>query len=142
LAGRQTFQFINCTDVKWRRIEIGAFVEIQKMQRGQTLQNIESYLHLRGVTIEETCSSARRHVINDSYRAQPPPTKTQSELTGSRANRGEEGASIGSGATILAKTTVGENAIVGRSVVTKDVRQPLCRQSAESSVYRTTESLN
>jgi acetyltransferase-like isoleucine patch superfamily enzyme len=33
-----------------------------------------------------------------------------------------KGASIGSGATILAKVTIGENAIVGAgSVVTKDV---------------------
>ena len=34
----------------------------------------------------------------------------------------KKGASIGSGATILAKVTIGENAIVGAgSVVTKDV---------------------
>ena len=34
----------------------------------------------------------------------------------------KKGASVGSGATILAKVTVGENAIVGAgSVVTKDV---------------------
>jgi acetyltransferase-like isoleucine patch superfamily enzyme len=62
--------------------------------------------------------------INDSYpRAANPDGALQTEADWKvEKTLVKKGASIGSGSTILAKVTIGENAIVGAgSVVTKDV---------------------
>jgi acetyltransferase-like isoleucine patch superfamily enzyme len=62
--------------------------------------------------------------INDSYpRATAPGGRLQTEADWKvEPTLVKKGASIGSGSTILAKVTIGENAIVGAgSVVTKDV---------------------
>jgi acetyltransferase-like isoleucine patch superfamily enzyme len=62
--------------------------------------------------------------INDGYpRATAGEGKLQTEADWIvEETRVKKGASIGSGATILSKVTIGENAIVGAgSVVTKDV---------------------
>jgi acetyltransferase-like isoleucine patch superfamily enzyme len=62
--------------------------------------------------------------INDSYpRAANPDGALQTEADWKvEKTLVKKGASIGSGSTILAKVTIGENSIVGAgSVVTKDV---------------------
>jgi acetyltransferase-like isoleucine patch superfamily enzyme len=62
--------------------------------------------------------------VNDSYpRATAPGGKLQTEADWTvEPTLVQKGASIGSGSTVLAKVTIGENAIVGAgSVVTKDV---------------------
>ena len=78
-----------------------------------------------GVTIEDNVFIGHGVMfINDSY---PRATATGGQLQTEADWKVErtlikKGASIGSGATILSKVTVGENAIVGAgSVVTRDV---------------------
>lgn len=106
--------------------KIGAFVEIQKNSTIGKRCKISSHTFIcEGVSIEDEVFVGHSVTfINDSY-----PRAT----TGSGALQIEsdwhveptlvkKGASIGSGSTILANVTIGENAIVGAgSVVTKDV---------------------
>ncbi len=106
--------------------KIGAFVEVQKNAKVGKCCKISSHTFIcEGVTIEDGVFVGHGVVfINDSY-----PRATNS--TGSLQTESDwavertvikRRASIGSGATILANVTVGENAIVGAgSVVTKDV---------------------
>ena len=106
--------------------KIGAFVEIQKNATVGKRCKISSHTFVcEGVTIEDNVFIGHGVTfINDSY-----PRATTSD--GNLQTEGDwkvdrtlvrKGASIGSGATILAKVTIGENAIVGAgSVVTKDV---------------------
>jgi acetyltransferase-like isoleucine patch superfamily enzyme len=106
--------------------KIGAFVEIQKNAYIGKRCKISSHTFIcEGVTIEDNVFIGHGVTfINDSY---PRATTPQGELQSDRDWRVErtlikKGASIGSGSTILADVTVGENAIVGAgSVVTKDV---------------------
>ena len=92
--------------------KIGAFVEIQKNARVGKCCKVSSHTFIcEGVT-------------NDSY----PRATTEGGGLQTEADWKVEptvvrkGASIGSGATILPNTNIGENAIVGAgSVVTKDV---------------------
>jgi len=106
--------------------KIGAFVEIQKNARVGRRCKISSHTFIcEGVDIEDNVFVGHSVTfINDFY---PRATTSNGELK-SEADRKVEktlvkkGASIGSGATILSRVTIGENAIVGAgSVVTKDV---------------------
>jgi UDP-2-acetamido-3-amino-2,3-dideoxy-glucuronate N-acetyltransferase len=105
--------------------KIGAFVEIQKNAKVGKNCKISSHTFIcEGVTIEDEVFIGHGVVfINDTY----PRATTAGFLQTEREWTVEptlikNGASIGSGATILSKVTVGEGAIVGAgSVVTKDV---------------------
>jgi len=106
--------------------KIGAFVEIQKNATVGRRCKISSHTFIcEGVTIEDNVFVGHGVVfINDSY---PRATSADGTLQTEQHWMVErtvvkQGASIGSGATILSKVTIGENAIVGAgSVVTKDV---------------------
>jgi acetyltransferase-like isoleucine patch superfamily enzyme len=106
--------------------QIGAFVEIQKNATVGKCCKISSHTFVcEGVTIEDNVFIGHSVAfINDSY---PRATTTEGGLQTESDWKVErtlvkKGASIGSGSTILANITVGENALVGAgSVVTKDV---------------------
>ena len=106
--------------------KIGAFVEIQKNARVGRRCKISSHTFIcEGVNIEDNVFIGHSVMfINDAY---PRSTTAKGELQTEADWKVEntvvrKGASIGSGATILSKVTVGNNAIVGAgSVVTKDV---------------------
>lgn len=106
--------------------KIGAFVEIQKgVKIGKNCKISSHSFICEGVTIEDNVFVGHGVTfINDSY-----PRATR--VDGGLQTEGDwiveptvvkQGASIGSGATILAKVTVGDRALVGAgSVVTNDV---------------------
>ena len=106
--------------------KIGPFVEIQRGVRVGRHCKIQSHTFIcEGVEIEDNVFVGHGVVfINDTY---PRATTKAGELETDADWKVErtlvrKGASIGSGATILAKVTIGENAIVGAgSVVTRDV---------------------
>jgi acetyltransferase-like isoleucine patch superfamily enzyme len=106
--------------------KIGAFVEIQKNVKVGKRCKISSHTFIcEGVTIEDNVFIGHGVTfINDSY---PRATNAEGDLQTEADWKVEltvvkTGASIGSGATILSHTSIGENAIVGAgSVVTKDV---------------------
>ena len=106
--------------------KIGAFVEIQKNASVGKRCKISSHTFIcEGVHIEDNVFIGHGVTfINDTY---PRATTGDGSLQTEADWKVEQtvikkGASIGSGATILSKVTVGENAIVGAgSVVTKDV---------------------
>ena len=106
--------------------KIGAFVEIQKNASVGKRCKISSHTFIcEGVTIEDNVFIGHGVTfINDSY----PRATTAQGLLQTEADWKVErtvvkkGASIGSGSTILANVSIGENAIVGAgSVVTRDV---------------------
>jgi acetyltransferase-like isoleucine patch superfamily enzyme len=106
--------------------KIGAFVEIQKNAIiGQRCKISSHTFVCEGVNIEDEVFVGHGVVfINDIYpRATTETGGLQNEADWSVARTLiKKRASIGSGATILANITVGENAIVGAgSVVTKNV---------------------
>jgi acetyltransferase-like isoleucine patch superfamily enzyme len=106
--------------------KIGAFVEIQKNASIGRRCKISSHTFVcEGVTIEDNVFVGHNVAfINDSF---PRATTEGGELQTEADWKVEKtlvkkGASIGSGCTILANVTIGENAVVGAgSVVTKDV---------------------
>ena len=106
--------------------KVGAFVEIQKNALVGRRCKISSHTFIcEGVEIEDEVFVGHGVTfINDSY---PRATTAAGELQTEADWKVEKtvvrkGASIGSGATILSKVTIGENAIVGAgSLVTKDV---------------------
>ncbi|MEO8726798.1 MAG: acyltransferase [Acidobacteriaceae bacterium] len=106
--------------------KIGAFVEIQKNAKIGHNCKISSHTFIcEGVTIEDGVFIGHGVTfINDTY---PRAITSSGELQGEKDWMVERtlirrGASIGSGATILCRVEVGENAIVGAgSVVTKNV---------------------
>lgn len=106
--------------------KIGAFVEIQKNAKVGRNCKISSHTFVcEGVTIEDNVFVGHGVVfINDLF---PRATTAEGELQTEKDWRVEptlvkKGASIGSGATILASVVIGENAMVGAgSVVTRDV---------------------
>jgi acetyltransferase-like isoleucine patch superfamily enzyme len=106
--------------------KIGAFVEIQKNASIGKCCKISSHTFIcEGVIIEDNVFIGHGVTfINDSY---PRATTLEGSLQTEADWKVEptvikKGASIGSGATILSNTNIGENAIVGAgSVVTKDV---------------------
>ncbi|MGA3197754.1 MAG: acyltransferase [Terriglobales bacterium] len=106
--------------------KIGAFVEIQKNASVGRRCKISSHTFIcEGVNIEDHVFIGHGVMfINDSYpRATAADGNLQTEADWKvERTTIKQGASIGSGATILCNITVGENAIVGAgSVVTKDV---------------------
>ena len=105
--------------------KIGAFVEIQKNAVVGKNCKISSHTFIcEGVTIEDDVFIGHSVTfINDSYPRATIGGRLQTESDW-RVERTvvKKGASVGSGATILANVTIGENAIVGAgSMVTKDV---------------------
>lgn len=105
--------------------KIGAFVEIQKNTKIGKRCKISSHTFVcEGVTIEDEVFIGHGVTfINDSYPRATTSGRLQTEADWHvETTLIKKGASIGSGATILSKVTVGENAIVGAgSVVTRDV---------------------
>ena len=105
---------------------IGAFVEIQKNATVGRRCKISSHTFIcEGVTIEDHVFVGHGVVfINDSYpRATTADGSLQTEADW-KVERTvvKSGASIGSGATILANVTIGERAIIGAgAVVTRDI---------------------
>jgi len=106
--------------------KIGAFVEVQKNARIGRNCKISSHSFIcEGVTIEDDVFIGHGVTfVNDTY---PRATNSDGGLQTENDWKVEctlvkRGASIGSGTTILANVTIGENAIVGAgSVVTRDV---------------------
>ncbi len=106
--------------------KIGAFVEIQKNASVGKNCKISSHTFIcEGVTIEDDVFIGHGVTfINDTYpRATVPGGGLQTEADWKvEKTLIKRGASVGSGATILSRVTVGENAIIGAgSVVTRDV---------------------
>jgi acetyltransferase-like isoleucine patch superfamily enzyme len=106
--------------------KIGAFVEIQKNAKIGKSCKISSHTFIcEGVTIEDEVFIGHGVTfINDIY----PRSTAAGGMLQTEANWKvvptliKRGASIGSGATILANVTIGEHSIVGAgSMVTKDV---------------------
>jgi acetyltransferase-like isoleucine patch superfamily enzyme len=106
--------------------KIGAFVEIQKNAFVGRRCKISSHTFIcEGVTIEDYVFIGHNVAfVNDTF---PRATTATGELQTAddwvvEKTLVKKGASIGSGATILSKVTIGERAIVGAgSVVTRDV---------------------
>src|SRR6185503_16770910 len=106
--------------------KIGTFVEIQKNARIGKNCKISSHTFVcEGVTIEDGVFIGHGATfINDTYpRATTGEGGLQTEADWSVEKTViKKGASIGSGATILANVTIGERALIGAgAVVTKDV---------------------
>ena len=107
--------------------KIGAFVEIQKGVKVGRRCKISSHTFIcEGVTIEDHVFIGHGVTFtNDVYpRATTPEGDLQTEKDWKvEPTLVKKGASIGSGATILPRVTIGEHAIVGAgSVVTRNVR--------------------
>jgi acetyltransferase-like isoleucine patch superfamily enzyme len=106
-------------------VKLGAFVEIQKNASVGNNCKISSHTFVcEGVTIEDDVFIGHNVAfINDSYPRATAGGQLQTEADWAvEKTLVKKGASIGSGATILSKVTIGENAIVGAgSVVTKNV---------------------
>jgi UDP-2-acetamido-3-amino-2,3-dideoxy-glucuronate N-acetyltransferase len=106
-------------------VKIGAFVEIQKNAFIGNNCKISSHTFVcEGVTIEDDVFVGHNVAfINDIYPRATADGQLQTEADWKvEKTLVKKGASIGSGATILAKVTIGEKAIIGAgSVVTKDV---------------------
>ena len=105
--------------------KIGAFVEIQKHATVGSRCKISSHTFIcEGVTIEDNVFIGHNVAfINDSFPRATAGGQLQTEKDWKvERTLVKKGASIGSGATILANITIGENALVGAgSVVTRDV---------------------
>ncbi|MHC1725261.1 MAG: acyltransferase [Syntrophobacteraceae bacterium] len=106
--------------------KIGAFVEIQKNASIGKNCKVSSHTFIcEGVTVEDDVFIGHGVVfVNDTYpRAVNPEGALQTEADWKvETTLVKKGASIGSGATILANVTIGEKAIIGAgAVVTKDV---------------------
>jgi len=105
---------------------IGAFVEIQKNAKVGRRCKISSHTFIcEGVTIEDEVFVGHNVTfVNDSF---PRATSRTGGLQTEQDWKVEvtlvkKGASIGSGATILANVVIGENALIGAGcVVTRDV---------------------
>lgn len=123
--------------------KIGAFVEIQKGAKIGKNCKISSHTFIcEGVTIEDDVFIGHGVTfINDMY---PRATREDGSLQTEADWKVEptlvkKGASIGSGATILAKVTIGEKAIVGAgSVVTRDVGEGVIMVGNPARAGRTT----
>jgi acetyltransferase-like isoleucine patch superfamily enzyme len=106
--------------------KIGAFVEIQKNAKIGRRCKISSHTFIcEGVTIEDEVFIGHNVTfVNDSF---PRATNRNGALQSEADWKVEptlvkKGASIGSGATILANVVIGEKALIGAgSVVTRDV---------------------
>jgi len=106
--------------------KIGAFVEIQKNAKVGSRCKISSHTFIcEGVTIEDEVFVGHNVTfVNDSFpRATSKTGALQTEQDWKvEVTLVKKGASIGSGATILANVVIGENALIGAGcVVTRDV---------------------
>ena len=106
--------------------KIGAFVEIQKNAKIGKRCKVSSHTFIcEGVTIEDEVFIGHNVTfVNDSFpRATNGAGSMQTEADWKvETTLVKKGASIGSGATILAKVVIGENALIGAgAVITKDV---------------------
>jgi acetyltransferase-like isoleucine patch superfamily enzyme len=124
--------------------KIGAFVEIQKNASVGRQCKISSHTFVcEGVVIEDDVFIGHGVMfINDSYPRATANGQLQTEADW-KVERTviKRGASIGTGATILANVTIGENAIVGAgSVVTKDVPANCIVGGNPAKVFRKIES--
>jgi acetyltransferase-like isoleucine patch superfamily enzyme len=124
--------------------KIGAFVEIQKNASVGRQCKISSHTFVcEGVTIEDNVFIGHGVMfINDIYPRATANGQLQTEADW-KVERTliKNGASIGTGATILANITIGENAIVGAgSVVTKDVPANCIVAGNPAKVFRKIES--
>lgn len=121
--------------------KIGAFVEIQKNARVGQRCKISSHTFVcEGVEIRDNVFIGHGVMfINDSY---PRATTETGDLKTKADWKVEktvvkDGASIGSGATILGSLTIGENSFVGAgSVVTKDVPPNVIVAGNPARVFR------
>lgn len=126
-AGVRLSKFINLYGCEiGENTKIGAFVEIQKNATIGKHCKVSSHSFIcEGVTIEDNVFIGHGVTfINDSYpRATTPDGQLQTEKDWKvERTLVRNGASIGSGSTVLSKVVIGENAIIGAgSVVTKDV---------------------
>ena len=126
--------------------KIGAFVEVQKNAAIGRNCKISSHTFIcEGVTIEDDVFVGHGVTfVNDTYpRATAADGKLQTEADWAvEPTLVKKGASIGSGATILANVTIGEKAIVGAgSVVTKDVPPGAIVAGNPSKIIRKVESV-
>ena len=123
--------------------KIGAFVEIQKNAFVGNNCKISSHTFIcEGVTIEDDVFIGHGVAfINDIYPRATAAGQLQTEADWKvETTLIKKGASIGSGSTILAKVTIGENAIVGAgSVVTKDVPANTIVAGNPARFFRTIE---
>ena len=125
--------------------KIGAFVEVQKNATIGKRCKISSHTFIcEGVQIEDNVFIGHGVTfINDSY---PRSTAPDGGLQTEKDWRVEktlvkQGASIGSGATILCSVVIGENAIVGAgSVVTRDVPPNTIVAGNPAKILRTIHS--
>jgi UDP-2-acetamido-3-amino-2,3-dideoxy-glucuronate N-acetyltransferase len=125
--------------------KIGAFVEIQKNASVGRQCKISSHTFIcEGVTIEDNVFVGHGVMfINDIYPRATANGQLQTEADW-KVERTviKNGASIGTGATILANVTIGENAIVGAgSVVTKNVPANCIVAGNPAKVFRKIESV-
>ena len=124
--------------------KIGAFVEIQKNASVGRQCKISSHTFIcEGVTIEDDVFIGHGVMfINDIYPRATANGQLQTEADW-KVERTviKNGASIGTGATILANVTIGENAIVGAgSVVTRNVPANCIVAGNPARVFRKVES--
>jgi acetyltransferase-like isoleucine patch superfamily enzyme len=121
------FNFVNAYGCEiGDNTKVGSFVEIQRNARIGRNCKISSHTFVcEGVEIEDGVFVGHNvSFINDKY---PRATSDGGELLTDadwsvQPTRVKQGASIGTGATILCGVSIGENAIVGAgSVVTRDV---------------------
>jgi acetyltransferase-like isoleucine patch superfamily enzyme len=125
--------------------KIGAFVEIQKNASVGRQCKVSSHTFIcEGVTIEDNVFIGHGVMfINDIYPRATANGQLQTEADW-KVERTviKNGASIGTGATILANVTIGENAIVGAgSVVTKNVPANCIVAGNPARVLRKIESV-
>jgi acetyltransferase-like isoleucine patch superfamily enzyme len=124
--------------------KIGAFVEIQKNASVGRRCKVSSHTFIcEGVTIEDNVFIGHGVMfINDSYPRATANGQLQTEADW-KVERTiiKKGASIGTGSTILANITIGENAIIGAgSVVTKDVPANTIVAGSPARVFRKIDS--
>jgi acetyltransferase-like isoleucine patch superfamily enzyme len=121
--------------------KIGAFVEVQKNASVGRRCKISSHTFIcEGVTIEDNVFIGHGVVfINDTY---PRATTANGDLQTENDWKVEPtlvrtGASIGSGATILANVIIGERAVIGAgAVVTRDVPADTIVAGNPAKVFR------
>ena len=105
--------------------KIGAFVEIQKNAKVGKRCKISSHTFIcEGVTIEDEVFVGHNVTfVNDTFPRATTNGALQTEADWKvESTTVKQGASIGSGATILANVVIGEYALIGAgAVVTKDV---------------------